>query len=170
MNNWRSVLLSCRVVRRAYTTVTSRHLLPSGRNNVFRNLSTLDQNIVTSPYPDVTVPDVTLVDFVWDMVDKFPDYTALVSAAWLFPVSYSRFYNTILFVDLVFWVITPCGLVGRNQRLGGTYYLHLQDTSVWKIIENIVWILLNEERQGSSVSIVTTQKARCPGFDAWEGY
>ena len=38
-----------------------------------------DQHIVRSPFPDVTIPDVTLVDFVWDMVDKFPDYTALVS-------------------------------------------------------------------------------------------
>jgi hypothetical protein len=27
---------------------------------------------------------------------------------------------------LVFWVLTPCGLVGRYQRFGGTYYLHLQ--------------------------------------------
>jgi hypothetical protein len=27
---------------------------------------------------------------------------------------------------LVFWVVTPCGLVGRYQRIGGTYCLHLQ--------------------------------------------
>jgi hypothetical protein len=26
---------------------------------------------------------------------------------------------------LVFWVVTPCGLVGRSQRFGGTYRLHL---------------------------------------------
>jgi hypothetical protein len=60
---------------------SSRHLLASGKNNGLRSLSTLDQNIVTSPYPDITVPDVTLVDFVWDMVDKFPNYTALVSTS-----------------------------------------------------------------------------------------
>jgi hypothetical protein len=28
---------------------------------------------------------------------------------------------------LIFWVVTPCGLEGRYQRLGGTYCLHLQD-------------------------------------------
>jgi hypothetical protein len=28
---------------------------------------------------------------------------------------------------LVFRVVTPCGLVGRYQRFGGTYCLHLQD-------------------------------------------
>jgi hypothetical protein len=27
---------------------------------------------------------------------------------------------------LVFWVVMPCGLVGRHQRFGGTYSLHLQ--------------------------------------------
>jgi hypothetical protein len=26
----------------------------------------------------------------------------------------------------VFWVVTPCGFVGRYQRIGETYYLHLQ--------------------------------------------
>jgi hypothetical protein len=28
---------------------------------------------------------------------------------------------------LAFWAVTPCGLVGRYQRFGGTYFLHLQD-------------------------------------------
>jgi hypothetical protein len=27
---------------------------------------------------------------------------------------------------LVFWVVTPCGLVGRYQRFGGTHCHHLQ--------------------------------------------
>jgi hypothetical protein len=27
---------------------------------------------------------------------------------------------------LIFWVVTSCGLVGRYQRFGGTYCLHLQ--------------------------------------------
>jgi hypothetical protein len=26
---------------------------------------------------------------------------------------------------LVFWVVMPCGLVGKYQRFGGTYCLHL---------------------------------------------
>jgi hypothetical protein len=30
---------------------------------------------------------------------------------------------------LVFWVVTPCELVGRKQSFGETYYLHLQSTS-----------------------------------------
>jgi hypothetical protein len=28
---------------------------------------------------------------------------------------------------LIFWVVTPCELVGGYQRFGGTYYIHLQD-------------------------------------------
>jgi hypothetical protein len=27
---------------------------------------------------------------------------------------------------LFFWVVTLCGLVGKYQRFGGTYCLHLQ--------------------------------------------
>jgi hypothetical protein len=27
---------------------------------------------------------------------------------------------------LIFWVLTLCGIVGKYQRFGGTYYLHLQ--------------------------------------------
>jgi hypothetical protein len=88
MHTWRSFLLGCRVVRRCYTTVTSRRPLTSARSTGVRSLSSsLDQNIVTSPYPDITVPDVTLADFIWDTVDKFPNYTALVSAFSLFAVT-----------------------------------------------------------------------------------
>jgi hypothetical protein len=32
---------------------------------------------------------------------------------------------------LVFWIVTPCELVGRDQRFGGTYYLHLQG---WRVL------------------------------------
>jgi hypothetical protein len=28
---------------------------------------------------------------------------------------------TVKTPELVFWVVTPCGLVGRYQRFGGTY-------------------------------------------------
>jgi hypothetical protein len=34
---------------------------------------------------------------------------------------------------LVFWVVTPYELVGRYQRFGGTYYLHLQGN-----IDNVI--------------------------------
>jgi hypothetical protein len=30
---------------------------------------------------------------------------------------------------LIFWVVTQCGLVNRNQRFGRTYCLHLQGFS-----------------------------------------
>jgi hypothetical protein len=29
---------------------------------------------------------------------------------------------------LVIWVVTPCGLVGRQRQFGETYCLHLQDS------------------------------------------
>jgi hypothetical protein len=34
--------------------------------------------------------------------------------------------NTFSLSMLVFWVVTPCGLVGRYRRFGETYCLHLQ--------------------------------------------
>jgi hypothetical protein len=73
-----------RVIRQMYSTISSRYLasdenLVCLRNDSVRNLSTQEQNIVRSPYPDISVPDISLVDFVWEMVDVFPDRTALVS-------------------------------------------------------------------------------------------
>jgi hypothetical protein len=45
-------------------------------------------------------------------------------------VKYSRMRFEVLTAVkmsiLVFWVVTQCGLVGRYQRFGGTYCLHLQ--------------------------------------------
>jgi hypothetical protein len=49
------------------------------RNESIRNLSTKEQNTVKSPYMDITIPDLSLIDFVWEMVDLYPDRTALVS-------------------------------------------------------------------------------------------
>jgi hypothetical protein len=81
--------------------VASRRPLASAINNGARSLSSLDQNFVTSPYPDITIPDVTLVDFVWDMVDKFPNYTALVSVLRLFfTVAYIRCSTYVYFLTL----------------------------------------------------------------------
>jgi hypothetical protein len=40
-----------------------------------------------------------------------------------------RFFDVITAVKiliLLFWVVTPCGLVGRHHRFGGTYCHHLQ--------------------------------------------
>lgn len=87
MNSWSTLQLGLRIVkngRRTYRTMTSRRVgavqkWTSFSDESARNLSTQEQNVVKSPYPDISVPDITLVDFVWDMVDKFPDSTALVS-------------------------------------------------------------------------------------------
>jgi hypothetical protein len=38
----------------------------------------------------------------------------------------SEVLTTVKMSILVFWVVTPCGLIGRYQRFGGIYYLHLQ--------------------------------------------
>jgi hypothetical protein len=35
-------------------------------------------------------------------------------------------YYSINYSVLVFWIVTPCGLVDRYQRFGETYYLHFQ--------------------------------------------
>lgn len=76
--------MGCRVIRRMYSTVTSRSLVNDGncaslRNDSVRSSSTHEQNIVKSPYLDISVPDINLIDFVWEMVDIYPDRTALVS-------------------------------------------------------------------------------------------
>jgi hypothetical protein len=67
-----------------YSTITSRTSASDGnwvslKNDSVRNLSTQEQNIVKSPYLDISVPDINLIDFVWEMVDTYPDRTALVS-------------------------------------------------------------------------------------------
>lgn len=76
--------MGCRVMRRMYSTLTSRSLANDGnwaslRNESGRSLSTHEENIVKSPYMDISVPDINLIDFVWEMVDVYPDKTALVS-------------------------------------------------------------------------------------------
>lgn len=89
MGTWSSLRLGWRVVRqgrRVYSTATSRRVVTienfsafSADFSVTRLLSTQEQNIVRSPYSDVTVPDITLADFVWDAAARLPDNTALVS-------------------------------------------------------------------------------------------
>jgi hypothetical protein len=46
---------------------------------------------------------------------------------------------------LVSWVVTPYGLVGRYQRLGGTYCLHLQKMDTIYFFETLVAYLQNME-------------------------
>jgi hypothetical protein len=45
---------------------------------------------------------------------------------------YQEFYIksevlTTVKMMLLFWVVTPCGLVGRHQRFGETYFLSTED-------------------------------------------
>jgi hypothetical protein len=42
------------------------------------------------------------------------------------PVVLSQEFRSMPVLMLVFWVITPRGLVGRYQRLGATHYRQLQ--------------------------------------------
>jgi hypothetical protein len=62
---------------------------------------------------------------------------------------------------LVFWVVTQCGLAGRYQRFGGTYYIFrtsaLKMEAVWPS-ESLVSIY---KTQG-----VTTQKTNIDIFTA----
>lgn len=78
MNAWRSLLHGCRAGRRSFGTVISQREVTFKIGNASRCLSTQGPNIITSPYKDVEIPNVTLIDLVWDMVEKFPDHPALV--------------------------------------------------------------------------------------------
>lgn len=69
---------TCRSVRLVKKVYDSLRVVATRHSSQQASANQDHQHIVRSPFPDVTVPDVTLVDFVWDMVDKFPDYTALI--------------------------------------------------------------------------------------------
>jgi hypothetical protein len=46
---------------------------------------------------------------------------------------------------LVYWVVTPCGLVGRYKRFGGTYCFHLLDAvSTQKTTIDNIWTVTGE--------------------------
>jgi hypothetical protein len=38
-------------------------------------------------------------------------------------------FTAVTIMMMLFWVLAPCGLVGRRQLFGETYCLHLQDFS-----------------------------------------
>lgn len=58
--------------------VVARRAIPW---SAVRSFSTVqDVNIVKSPYQDAVIPNVNLVDFVWGMVEKVPEKTALICA------------------------------------------------------------------------------------------
>jgi hypothetical protein len=79
MKSWSSLRLGCRVFRQTYGAVASRRSVATVGNDDGRNLSGPELNVVRSPYADISVPDVSLPEFVWEMVDKHPEHTALVS-------------------------------------------------------------------------------------------
>lgn len=80
MKLWSSLRLGCRVITRTYSSVATRRPVASLSCDSGRSLSTQEQNIVRSPYADISVPDISLNEFVWEMVDKYPEHTALVCA------------------------------------------------------------------------------------------
>jgi len=79
MKSWSSLRLGCRVIRQTYGAVASRRSVASLGNDIGRNFSAPELNVVRSPYADISVPDVGLPEFVWQMVDRYPENTALVS-------------------------------------------------------------------------------------------
>jgi len=71
--------LGCRAIRQTYGAVALRRSVASVGNDSGRSLSAPELNVVRSPYADISVPDVGLPEFVWQIVDKYPEHTALVS-------------------------------------------------------------------------------------------
>jgi hypothetical protein len=45
--------------------------------------------------------------------------------------NYMHWQTNPYLLMLSFWVVTPCGRVGRYQRFGGTYCLYFQGRRVW---------------------------------------
>jgi hypothetical protein len=39
----------------------------------------------------------------------------------------------------VFWDVTPCSLVGKYRRFGGTFYLHIQASSIAVVMKSIIF-------------------------------
>jgi hypothetical protein len=56
---------------------------------------------------------------------------------------------------LVFWVVTPCGLVGRLQRFGATYCLHLQ--GVFTALRTI----MNTASQFAKINVLSVCQQPC---------
>lgn len=79
MKSWSSLRLGCRAIRQTYGAVALRCPVASVSSESGRSLPTPELNVVRSPYADISVPDISLPEFVWEMVDKFPEHTALVS-------------------------------------------------------------------------------------------
>lgn len=44
---------------------------------------------------------------------------------------------------LLFWVVTPCSLVGRYRRFGRSYFLHLQGWMLRKYVNLRRWYILS---------------------------
>jgi hypothetical protein len=62
-------------------------------------------------------------------------------------------YMTMKIAVLVFWVVTPCGLVGRYQQFGGTCCLHILPLKYWYLCTH--------------PHVITDQKT---SIDMWNSY
>ena len=108
MKSWSSLRLGCRVIRQTYGAVSSRRSVASVGNDIGHSLSAPELNVVKSPYADISVPDVGLPEFVWEMVDKYPEHTALVSTdrqihqTWLLTLRLLMSYIYMEYIFLMF--------------------------------------------------------------------
>lgn len=41
------------------------------------------ENVVNSPHSDIEIPNITLLDLIWESVDKWPTKTACVSSIFI---------------------------------------------------------------------------------------
>jgi hypothetical protein len=63
---------------------------------------------------------------------------------------------------VVFWIVTPCSLVGAYQRFGGTYRLHLQGSfSHVGRYQHFGGRVKMKEIRSSETSVTTYKKTRC---------
>jgi hypothetical protein len=60
---------------------------------------------------------------------------------------------------LVFWIVTPYGIVGRYQLFGGTYYLHLRfyfpedNIQIFAAVRTSYHLMMNVEYTKKDVDI-----------------
>jgi hypothetical protein len=70
-----------------------------------------------------------LPKYVWSTPSKSPQVQTRIMIFVKYKPMRFDVLTAVKMSMLVFWVVTPCGLVGRYQRFGGTYCLYLQDWS-----------------------------------------
>ncbi|XP_059062874.1 uncharacterized protein LOC131855605 [Achroia grisella] len=75
-----------------------RNVYNKVNNNIFgvlarKNHVWNDEKIVKSPFKDVVVPDVTIAEYVWQVLDKYPTKTATICAVTKRNYTYEQVYK-----------------------------------------------------------------------------